>query len=303
MKKVILFGASKMGEIAYTINKGNFIIEAFCDNDKKKWGKSFLGVPVISPDQLSLKEKIDDIHIIVTSIYKKEIIEQLKKLGITNVYCFNYEQYIEKVYPAKSEKEFSTQILLTDVGVKTTNQLLNINNFIHDNLPCFSLPISKLKLGIDGLSDEFTNAYKSIKESPHLELINALLNNKEILKTNYIYRLENGTLDLRNKMLITNEFIKFTKDTFNKRINEFELGKVSPIRVARVKDEWLVIDGKHRAALGYALGYQDIKVFDSSYIYSDSFLLWIYFLMNEHKNIFKKNLLIYKNLFEFKKGE
>jgi lipopolysaccharide cholinephosphotransferase len=81
MKNIVLFGASQFGKIALENWKKQKDINviAFCDNDKNKWGLSFQGIKVISPDDLT--DLIYD-EIIITSMYDVDILRQLVSMGI-----------------------------------------------------------------------------------------------------------------------------------------------------------------------------------------------------------------------------
>lgn len=90
-EKVILFGASTLGKVALEFLQGTdkgYGDIAFCDNDSRKWGTEFYGVPVISPDQLVGY----DCQIIITSQYDTEIIKQLFGLGIFRFSVFFHNQ-------------------------------------------------------------------------------------------------------------------------------------------------------------------------------------------------------------------
>jgi len=86
MEKVVLFGASKLGEESYTILSGRYEIVYYCDNDSNKWGKFLNGTKVISPKELTL---LDDYIVIITSSYHLEISIQLQNLGLRNILYFN----------------------------------------------------------------------------------------------------------------------------------------------------------------------------------------------------------------------
>jgi len=83
MKKIYIFGASKGGE-AYLNRVGKdsaYLIAGFLDNDAKKHGSDFLGLPVRGADEL-LRESFDEVHL--ASMWSKEIRQQLEKeLGIS----------------------------------------------------------------------------------------------------------------------------------------------------------------------------------------------------------------------------
>lgn len=85
MDNVILFGASKLGEIAYIMLKDKYNIIKYCDNDKSKKGNKINDIEIININELN-KYEFD--KIIICSQYYKEISEQLIDLGI-----YNYEVF------------------------------------------------------------------------------------------------------------------------------------------------------------------------------------------------------------------
>ena len=86
-KKVFFFGASGSLQIwLERYGEGLNVICAF-DNSKSKWGGVAHGVPVRSPDDLpGLIDK--DSRLIITSMYHKEIGEQLDDMGISDYFVF-----------------------------------------------------------------------------------------------------------------------------------------------------------------------------------------------------------------------
>lgn len=101
-KNIILFGASKLGQITYNKLIVKYNIYYFCDNDNKKWRKYIYDVKIISPDKLQkIKRKI----VIITSDFFIEIAEQLIKLNIKQFgiaylnpkYDSNINEYIDDV--------------------------------------------------------------------------------------------------------------------------------------------------------------------------------------------------------------
>ncbi|WP_315077723.1 radical SAM protein [uncultured Clostridium sp.] len=84
-KKIVLFGASydKDSTCDYVINwlsKEKYSIEYLVDNDENKQGKEVYNKQIRDPKEL-LKENRDNILIIVTSGYVKEISYQLQEMG------------------------------------------------------------------------------------------------------------------------------------------------------------------------------------------------------------------------------
>jgi lipopolysaccharide cholinephosphotransferase len=81
-KRIVLFGASLFGKKAfdYYSTQNNVTIVAFCDNDKKKHQTEYLGIDVISPEELAAI-KYD--AIVIASSYDNEIYQQLISLNIS----------------------------------------------------------------------------------------------------------------------------------------------------------------------------------------------------------------------------
>lgn len=83
-KKIICFGAGVKG-----IRAKNFLqhegiqVIYFCDNAENKWGSIVDGIEVISPAKLTELYKKEELCILITNAYKKEIQEQLKKMNIS----------------------------------------------------------------------------------------------------------------------------------------------------------------------------------------------------------------------------
>ncbi len=87
MEKAVLFGASKLGEIAYSNLKDKFDIVAFIDNDKKKQDTKFCGLDVFNPQIL----KDNNYMVIISSMFFLEIMEQLINYGIRKFAVFNMD--------------------------------------------------------------------------------------------------------------------------------------------------------------------------------------------------------------------
>jgi FkbM family methyltransferase len=88
-RKLVLFGAGQNGHhilsTYFPLNKVDFI----CDNNKTKWGKTLLGIPICDPSLLA--NAPDDYVVIVTIADHYDgylIFSQLKKMRIKN--CYSY---------------------------------------------------------------------------------------------------------------------------------------------------------------------------------------------------------------------
>lgn len=134
MKKVVLFGASKMGEIAYERLKYRYDIICFTDNDKAKWGKTLKGIKIIEPGKLiPLSE---DSEIIIASRYDVSIAKQLiemniKRFGVLqlnfdDVKFYNYNMI------KKSDKEKIALVMNNNSGSNTYALYKNIPEEINN---------------------------------------------------------------------------------------------------------------------------------------------------------------------------
>lgn len=83
--KCIIFGASKTGNAAYRLLKEQYDVIGFADNNSKKWGELFCEKEIYSPDELPLLENVE---IIIASVYYASIYKQLKELGISRIQVF-----------------------------------------------------------------------------------------------------------------------------------------------------------------------------------------------------------------------
>ncbi|GLC87813.1 class I SAM-dependent methyltransferase [Lysinibacillus piscis] len=85
MEKILLFGASKLGEIAYDYMSLNKTVVGFIDNDEEKWGKTLKNIPIYPPN-IILES---DYEVIIASSYVEEIRRQLNSMGFNNYSIFN----------------------------------------------------------------------------------------------------------------------------------------------------------------------------------------------------------------------
>lgn len=146
-EKICLFGAALNGQsLAYYLNSNKIKIDFFCDNDPNVWDRNIcLNIPCISPDKLKSFSK-DNIFIIISSRYYKEIEKQLNLLGLTNYYIIPHCLYLKvKNYLLTIDKNIfknnisnlidflgdeSSQIILVNT---IRNWFSSINNFINTN--------------------------------------------------------------------------------------------------------------------------------------------------------------------------
>lgn len=108
MERVILFGASRLGEIAYEYLNNIYDISCFLDNDTNKKGKKIYSKSIINTDDL---KKYKDNYIIISSQYDIEIAKQLICMGIVKFGVFklidNEEKYIVNHYDYSNINSFN----------------------------------------------------------------------------------------------------------------------------------------------------------------------------------------------------
>ncbi|WP_080843997.1 CDP-glycerol glycerophosphotransferase family protein [Cytobacillus gottheilii] len=99
MKKIFLFGASKLGELAVDKLLSHYDIKGFIDNDPNKQGTLLLDKKVYG---IEILENFQDWEVIISSVYDIEIAKQLIDHGINKFvvfelieddYCLNFYDY------------------------------------------------------------------------------------------------------------------------------------------------------------------------------------------------------------------
>lgn len=90
-KKIILFGTGLMFEDYMEKWGKKYPPEFLADNDKNRWGRKRLGIPVRPPEEI-LKIPEEKRRLIICSFYYKEIQKQLEQMGIRD-----YRVYIQRM--------------------------------------------------------------------------------------------------------------------------------------------------------------------------------------------------------------
>lgn len=90
MEELIIFGASGYGQKAVSYLEKKYHVLCWLDNDRTKWGKEYKGYIVRNPESAAGFQG----KVMVTSVYKSEIEEQLISLGIhsTQIYSISMKQ-------------------------------------------------------------------------------------------------------------------------------------------------------------------------------------------------------------------
>lgn len=114
-KKVILFGAGLYGKI-FVEKNGDFIQDTFlfCDNDSSKEGESYVGLQIVSFNEMrQLYENKEIARIIITIAKAAEILEQLVLNGmdIANIYFYDME-----TNAVKSAKDIYSRTIFSQGG-------------------------------------------------------------------------------------------------------------------------------------------------------------------------------------------
>lgn len=126
-KKLIIFGAgSALDDI---FSKYDDDIEYIVDNDEKKWQCTYQGVNIYSPAKLK-EENVEEIIVLISSVFVKSISEQLKEYGCNNIFSKRLMNYYER-RPKKCDLEKIEkvkQILSDEESVDTFNKILEKRN-------------------------------------------------------------------------------------------------------------------------------------------------------------------------------
>lgn len=134
--KVVLFGAGDIGELTnYSLNRLGITVDFFCDNDTRKHGKKYLGIEVISPENLAKLNK--SINIFISNNYVSLISTQLNNYGFKEIYnCaellkktdFSQSNEIKGLQPLKIERriEYYRNMCLKDEY--SSSGILNIKS-------------------------------------------------------------------------------------------------------------------------------------------------------------------------------
>lgn len=101
-KKIVLYGASSSGQRMANILKGIDVKPyAFCDSNSLKWNKEFLGLPILSSEELfcEFEKEPNAYRIIICSVYLKEIYQQIcHKIEEKNIYSSYAVELAMKFY-------------------------------------------------------------------------------------------------------------------------------------------------------------------------------------------------------------
>ncbi len=203
-ERIIIFGASKLGEMSYTFYKDTYDIICFCDNDAYKIGNSINGKRIISIDTLV---NYLDVRIIIASQYYEQIKNQLLSLGITK-----FEKSRVSIDKNGSRNGIDDDYYCP-ICDKSVSRFLPYNNRRNAKCPyCNSLERHRLIwLFFNQRTNLFDDKVKMLHIAPEPIFAEKFLENKNI---DYI----TGDINITNKYVkekIDIQKIQYANDTFD----------------------------------------------------------------------------------------
>lgn len=163
-----------------------------------------------------------------------------------------------------------SMLVETKVGVKAFNR-----PFSSELLASFKVRTlgeaapDNLLICMDFLKDQYTLLGVGIIKSPHFGLMSALMNKADLRQSDYVRRLEAGTLDGRLPMRLSEQIAVSMRRRFSERLREVQSEGMRQVMVFCVSGNTYVADGKHRAALCALLGIKPILVDVTPFLASD----------------------------------
>lgn len=113
MKKAVIYGCGNTGKIAYEYLKDKFDILFFVDKNANKIGNAMeQKIPVYEPEEL--KKCGGEVKIIIASLWYKEILENIKRLGIKDSDIEVFRINLENVLPYEIEEAMDRRTI--DLG-------------------------------------------------------------------------------------------------------------------------------------------------------------------------------------------
>lgn len=137
---LFIFGASNAGKKAITYcEKHNYKVTFVVDNNPNKWGKQFNGYKIISPEKL-LEYDLNNVVVLIASVYLKEIAKQLVDMGIENIFSAHLCKIIEtrklsplSVYDIRKVEELKL-LVADEKSRETIDKIVELRNKGINNL-------------------------------------------------------------------------------------------------------------------------------------------------------------------------
>ncbi|MCH8536585.1 MAG: CDP-glycerol glycerophosphotransferase family protein [Alkalimonas sp.] len=155
----IIFGASKRGETLIASASRRWL--GFIDNNPRKWGTIFCGLPVMSLDEY--RKKYSSVPIIIASQYQIEIVEQLLNYGIYkfDIYWPIFRSKLDKLGMLDDYQSFNLE---DSSGIKKGRLALFINNNSGSNTLALQKTGALSNIGVDAVFH-----HDMVKSSAYIE--------------------------------------------------------------------------------------------------------------------------------------
>lgn len=230
--KLVLFGCGNQGKaMIRAFNNLNIKVSFLCDNNSRLWGNSILGIKCISLEEL---KNIKNVMICISSSYAGEINNQLKNIGMNDVYTFgeftikltSYE--ISNILKNKKkflevlellDDEISKQVFLAGISqwfngtLQFPQELISNNQFFDDSV--YKLSDKEVMIDVGAYNgdtvDMFCKATNNVFEKIYaFELNSSNFKSlvKNILKKNVsekILCINKGVANINGKVYFSND--------------------------------------------------------------------------------------------------
>lgn len=208
------------------------------------------------------------------------------------IFLYLYCKFIFALRKLAKRNTF-TVLYETKVGVKNLYSIFD-PVFQTEDENVIYVRASELYLDFDALRDKYTLCDVPLGKSPHLDFLKKIDAGIDIRETDYIRRVERGTIDMRPPRFVNNNMLTFFKAKFKERKEEVSTGNYRPVSIYVMNGKYYIADGKHRAAMCALLGV-DVKciIIGNRYL-EDSFYQWVCKKMLQNPSQYNKNISFFE---------
>lgn len=147
--KYYIWGAGTFGESFYSRFQAEVQIEGFIDSNPQKQGTLLCGVPVASPEYL--KEKSNEIKVLVSAGWTREIFQELEKMGYEKGRNYFHIDEFSSVYMMYHHKKLFLENIGYVITEKCTLRCKNCLGMYPYYKDAKNIPTDKIKEDIDNL--------------------------------------------------------------------------------------------------------------------------------------------------------